>query len=82
LEPAHLYLPFVEIFNRGTVTFTAAPRATVAKTLDDACIVIYSECGYSGESQRICDDDESFTFEYEVKSVHVPNGKHITLFGL
>lgn len=44
----------------------------------DDCVVLYSECNYTGESMEVCDTYDCF--DWAPMSVVVPRGKTITLY--
>lgn len=51
------------------------------KIFDEHCAEVFSECGYEGESFKICGSQNELTgFSGPIKSIHLPKDGYITLF--
>jgi len=53
-----------------------------APTETHFCVMLYSECGYTGMNTKICDDTPFTDIDYEVKSIKVPEDRTIYLYNL
>lgn len=53
---------------------------TIFPTDDSSCVILYSECNYSGDYTKICEDTPFTDIDYEVYSIEVPESKTIYLY--